>query len=153
MYPGPGTPPSCLAPADIVDKTPLEKAPGLIVELLAAFPADTEMAEAGCAVLWLLSLLGTGRALGLGGGLGPGGDEALPPADCIKEHLLEEVVVLFLKSLQLCQDRVLLVNNACRGLASLAKVSGEQAGLGLKAGAFAAGRGSEGGAFAAGKGL
>lgn len=41
--------------------------------------------------------------------------------------------MLFLQSLQLCQDRVLLVNNACRGLASLAKVSGERAGLGLKA--------------------
>lgn len=34
-------------------------------------------------------------------------------------------MVLFLQSLRLCQDRVLLVNNACRGLASLAKVSGE----------------------------
>lgn len=41
--------------------------------------------------------------------------------------------MLFLQSLQLCQDRVLLVNNACRGLASLAKVSGEWAGQGLKA--------------------
>lgn len=41
-----------------MDKAPLEKAPGLIVELLAAYPVDTEMAEAGCAVLWLLSLLG-----------------------------------------------------------------------------------------------
>ncbi|XP_027983019.2 serine/threonine kinase-like domain-containing protein STKLD1 [Eptesicus fuscus] len=89
-----------LVDADITDKAPLEKAPGLIAELLAAYPVDTEMAEAGCAVLWLLSLLG-----------------------CIKEHLLEEVVVLFLQSLRLCQDRVLLVNNACRGLASLAKVS------------------------------
>nr|XP_036270284.1 serine/threonine kinase-like domain-containing protein STKLD1 [Pipistrellus kuhlii] len=48
---------------------------------------------------------------------------APPPAGCIEEHLLEEVVVLFLRSLRLCQDRVLLVNNACRGLASLAKVS------------------------------
>lgn len=34
-------------------------------------------------------------------------------------------MVLFLQSLRLCQDRVLLVNNACRGLASLAKASGE----------------------------
>nr|KAF6277237.1 serine/threonine kinase like domain containing 1 [Pipistrellus kuhlii] len=89
-----------LVDADITDKVPLEKAPGLIAGLLAAYPQDTEMAESGCAVLWLLSLLG-----------------------CIEEHLLEEVVVLFLRSLRLCQDRVLLVNNACRGLASLAKVS------------------------------
>lgn len=48
------------------------------------------------------------------------------PTGCIKEQLLEEVVVLLLRSLRLCQGRVLLVNNACRGLASLAKVSGEQ---------------------------
>lgn len=41
--------------------------------------------------------------------------------------------MLFLQSLRLCQDRVLLVNNACRGLASLVKVSGEPGGLGLKA--------------------
>lgn len=64
-----------------------------------------------------------------------------PPAGCIKEHLLEEVVVLFLQSLRLCQDRVLLVNNACRGLASLAKVSGEPGWPGPEGGAFAAGRG------------
>ena len=32
---------------------------------------------------------------------------------------------LLLQSVQLCQDRVLLLNNAYRGLASLAKVSGE----------------------------
>ncbi|EPQ11202.1 Protein kinase-like protein SgK071 [Myotis brandtii] len=89
-----------LVDADITEKAPLEKAPGLIAELLAAYPVDTEMAEAGCAVLWLLSLLG-----------------------CIPEHLLEEMVVLFLQSLRLCQDRILLVNNACRGLASLVKVS------------------------------
>lgn len=117
-----------LVPADIMDKAPLEKAPGLIAGLLAAYPQDTEMAESGCAVLWLLSLLG--EVPGGAGCLGPGGDDprpAPPPAGCIKEHLLEEVVVLFLRSLRLCQDRVLLVNNACRGLASLAKVSGERA--------------------------
>lgn len=32
---------------------------------------------------------------------------------------------LLLRSVQPCRDRVLLLNNACRGLASLAKVSGE----------------------------
>lgn len=35
------------------------------------------------------------------------------------------MVELFLRSIQLCPDRVLLVNNVCRGLASLAKVSGK----------------------------
>ncbi|XP_010952744.2 serine/threonine kinase-like domain-containing protein STKLD1 isoform X2 [Camelus bactrianus] len=89
-----------LVDAVIVDKAPLEKAPGLIAEVMATYPADVEMAEAGCAVLWLLSLLG-----------------------CIEEHQFEEVVVLFLQSIRLCQDRVLLVNNAYRGLASLAEVS------------------------------
>lgn len=35
------------------------------------------------------------------------------------------MAALFLRSIRLCQDRVPLVNNAYRGLASLAKVSGE----------------------------
>lgn len=118
-------PPSCSA--DIMDKAPLEKAPGLIVELLAAYPVDTEMAEAGCAVLWLLSLLGEVPDPGVGVACAQEvmSPPPAPPAGCIPEHLLEEMVVLFLQSLRLCQDRVLLVNNACRGLASLAKVSGE----------------------------
>ncbi|XP_014637456.1 PREDICTED: serine/threonine kinase-like domain-containing protein STKLD1 [Ceratotherium simum simum] len=89
-----------LVDAVIVNKAPLEKAPVLVAEVLATYPTDAEMAEAGCAVLWLLSLLG-----------------------CIKEHQFEEVAALFLQSIRLCQDRVLLVNNAYRGLASLAKVS------------------------------
>uniref|UniRef100_A0A452VER1 Serine/threonine kinase-like domain-containing protein STKLD1 n=1 Tax=Ursus maritimus TaxID=29073 RepID=A0A452VER1_URSMA len=86
--------------AIIVNKAPLEKAPILIAKVLAAYPTDAEMAEAGCAVFWLLSLLG-----------------------CIKEHQFEDVAALFLRSIRLCQDRVPLVNNAYRGLASLAKVS------------------------------
>lgn len=49
---------SVLLPAVIVNKTPLEKAPVLLIEVLASYPGDTEMAEAGCAVFWLLSLLG-----------------------------------------------------------------------------------------------
>lgn len=54
-------------------------------------------------------------------------------------------MVLFLQSLRLCQDRILLVNNACRGLASLAKVSGEPGRPGLKAwGLYWGDRGSEG---------
>eukprot|EP00070_Physeter_catodon_P046642 XP_028353536.1 serine/threonine kinase-like domain-containing protein STKLD1 [Physeter catodon] len=84
----------------IVNKAALEKAPALTAEVLATHPTDAEMAEAGCAVLWLPSLLG-----------------------CIKEQQFEEVVVLFLQNIGACQDRVLLVNNAYRGLASLAKVS------------------------------
>lgn len=48
-----------------------------------------------------------------------------PSAGCIKEDQFEDVAALFLRSIRLCQDRVLLVNNAYRGLASLAKVSGE----------------------------
>ncbi|XP_077630757.1 serine/threonine kinase-like domain-containing protein STKLD1 isoform X3 [Crocuta crocuta] len=89
-----------LAAAVIVDKTPLERAPVLVAEVLAAYPTDVEMAEAGCAVFWLLSLLG-----------------------CIKEHQFADAVTLLLRSIRLCQDRVRLVNNAYRGLASLAKAS------------------------------
>ncbi|KAM9206316.1 serine/threonine kinase-like domain-containing protein STKLD1 [Dugong dugon] len=92
--------PPPLAPAVLVDKTPLEKAPMLVAHVMATYSTDREMAEAGCAVLWLLSMLG-----------------------CIKETQLEQVTRLFLQSIRLCQDRVLLVNNAYRGLASLTKVS------------------------------
>lgn len=72
-------PPPRPVPVDIVDKAPLEKAPGLIAGLLAAYPVDAEMAEAGCAVLWLLSLLGEVLDPGAGGGLCPEGDEAAGP--------------------------------------------------------------------------
>ncbi|XP_062064384.1 serine/threonine kinase-like domain-containing protein STKLD1 [Lepus europaeus] len=89
-----------LVDAAIVNKAPLEKIPGLVVQVLTAYPVDVEMAEAGCGVFWLLSLLG-----------------------CIQEQQFEEVVALCLRSIRLSQDRVLLVNNACRGMASLAKVS------------------------------
>ncbi|XP_036710091.1 serine/threonine kinase-like domain-containing protein STKLD1 [Balaenoptera musculus] len=89
-----------LVDAAIVNKAPLERAPALIAEVLATYPTDAEMAEAGCAVLWLLSLLG-----------------------CIKEQQLEEVVVLLLQNIRVRQDRVLLVNHAYWALASLAKLS------------------------------
>ncbi|XP_060009895.1 serine/threonine kinase-like domain-containing protein STKLD1 [Lagenorhynchus albirostris] len=89
-----------LVDAVIANKAPWEKAPALIAEVLAAYPTDAEMAEASCAVLWLLSLLG-----------------------CIGEQQLEEVVVLILQSIRACQDRALLVNNACQALASLTKMS------------------------------
>lgn len=58
-----------------MNKAPLEKAPALVAQVLATFPRDAEVAEAGCAVLWLLSLLGeqlgaqgwrAGRALDTG---------------------------------------------------------------------------------------
>nr|XP_011722951.1 serine/threonine kinase-like domain-containing protein STKLD1 isoform X3 [Macaca nemestrina] len=84
----------------IVNKAPLEKVPDLISQVLATYPADGEMAEASCGVFWLLSLLG-----------------------CIKEQQFEQVVALLLQSIRLCQNRVLLVNNAYRGLASLVEVS------------------------------
>nr|XP_021527083.1 serine/threonine kinase-like domain-containing protein STKLD1 isoform X2 [Aotus nancymaae] len=89
-----------LLDAVIVSKGPLEEVPDLISQVLATYPADAEMAEASCAVFWLLSLLG-----------------------CIKEQHFEQVVALLLQSVRLCQDRVLLVNCAYRGLASLVKVS------------------------------
>lgn len=76
----------------------------------------------GCCPCWVSGLgLGVWRAaLDT-----PGGDQALPTAGCIQEEQLEEVVALLLRSIQLGQDRVQLVNNAYRGLASLAKASGE----------------------------
>lgn len=49
---------SVLVPVDTVNKGLLKKAPASITELLATYPADGEMAEAGCAVVWLLSTLG-----------------------------------------------------------------------------------------------
>ena len=125
-------------PAVAVDKGPLEKAPALIAEVLAIHPTDAEMAEAGCAALWLLSLLGESPgALRLEGGLGPWrrslSHNPPAPTGCVKEQQLEKVVVLFLQSIRLCQDRVLLVTSAYRGLASLAKASGEPGGRGVGA--------------------
>ncbi|XP_049567830.1 serine/threonine kinase-like domain-containing protein STKLD1 [Orcinus orca] len=111
--------------AVIVNKAPWEKAPALIAEVLATYPTDAEMAEASCAVLWLLSLLGEQPGA-------PGPERwpwaletrhVWPPAGCIGEQQLEEVVVLILQSIRACQDRALLVNNACQALASLAKMS------------------------------
>ncbi|XP_053523762.1 serine/threonine kinase-like domain-containing protein STKLD1 [Artibeus jamaicensis] len=89
-----------LVDADAMSKDLLKKAPAPVAELLATYPADADIAEAGCAVLWLLAMLG-----------------------CIGEQLFEEVVALLLQSIRLHQDRVLLVNNAYRALASLAQVS------------------------------
>ncbi|XP_060156602.1 serine/threonine kinase-like domain-containing protein STKLD1 [Globicephala melas] len=114
-----------LVDAVIVNKAPWEKAPALIAEVLATYPTDAEMAEASCAVLWLLSLLGEQPGA-------PGPERwpwaletrhVWPPAGCIGEQQLEEVVVLILQSIRACQDRALLVNNACQALASLAKMS------------------------------
>lgn len=48
-----------------------------------------------------------------------------PSAGCVREQQCEEVVALLLQTVRRCQDRALVVNNACRGLASLVKGSGE----------------------------
>ncbi|KAF0876091.1 STKL1 protein, partial [Crocuta crocuta] len=115
-----------LAAAVIVDKTPLERAPVLVAEVLAAYPTDVEMAEAGCAVFWLLSLLGERRGWAAPPPLPPAAMPrglTAPSAGCIKEHQFADAVTLLLRSIRLCQDRVRLVNNAYRGLASLAKAS------------------------------
>lgn len=46
-----------------------KKFPALVIQVLATHPIDVDMAEAGCAVLWLLSLLGERPgAWGLEGG-------------------------------------------------------------------------------------
>ncbi|KAF6127483.1 serine/threonine kinase like domain containing 1 [Phyllostomus discolor] len=89
-----------LVDADTSSKDLLKKAPDSITKLLAAYPTDADIAEAGCAILWLLSMLG-----------------------CIEEHLFEEVASLLLQSIRLRQDGALLVNNAYRALAGLAQVS------------------------------
>ncbi|XP_076701283.2 serine/threonine kinase-like domain-containing protein STKLD1 [Callospermophilus lateralis] len=91
---------SLLVDAVIVNKDPVVKIPALVIQVLDTHPTDAEIAEAGCAVFWLLSLLG-----------------------CMSEWQFEKVVELLLQSIRLSQERVLLVNNAYRGLASLAKVS------------------------------
>ncbi|XP_077904683.1 serine/threonine kinase-like domain-containing protein STKLD1 isoform X3 [Ictidomys tridecemlineatus] len=91
---------SLLVDAIIVNKDPVVKIPALVIQVLDTHPTDAEIAEAGCAVFWLLSLLG-----------------------CMSEWQFEKVVELLLQSIRLSQERVLLVNNAYRGLASLAKVS------------------------------
>lgn len=115
-----------------MNKAPLERAPALVAEVLATFPKDAEMAEAGCSVLWLLSLLGEQLgAQGWRAGQAPGHRRAGPSPGCIQEQECAEVADLLLQSVQLCQDRVLLLNNAYRGLASLAKVSGEPGPKGL----------------------
>lgn len=67
-----------LVDAAIVNKAPLEKIPGLVVQVLTAYPVDVEMAEAGCGVFWLLSLLGKQGARGCRGGA-PGHPARLCP--------------------------------------------------------------------------
>ncbi|XP_054545191.1 serine/threonine kinase-like domain-containing protein STKLD1 isoform X2 [Talpa occidentalis] len=89
-----------LVDAVIINKAPLAEASTLVARVLAAYPRDVEMAEASCAVLWLLSVHG-----------------------CVEEEQSVQVVALLLRSVRLCPERVLLVINACRGLASLAAVS------------------------------
>lgn len=87
------------------------------MELMAVYPMDTEMAEAGCAILWLLSLLG--RVPGpQGWGVAWAQVVMRPLAPC---RLHKGAPVgggggAVPAKPWLCQDRVLL--------ASLAKVSG-----------------------------
>lgn len=117
-----------LDPAVIVNKDPVVKIPALVIQVLDTHPTDAEIAEAGCAVFWLLSLLGEElRPLRVSGEGSPGhrATRSLSSAGCMSEWQFEKVVELLLQSIRLSQERVLLVNNAYRGLASLAKVSGE----------------------------
>lgn len=109
-----------------VNKEPLEQLSGSVTRVLATHPEDVDVAEAGCAVLWLLSLLGEQpEALVTGRVTLDTRQQGSFFVGCIKESQFEQVVVLLLRSIQLCPGRVLLVNNAFRGLASLAKVSGK----------------------------
>lgn len=57
-YVRPGSPIFVLDPAVIVNKNSLEQIPGRVIRVLVTYAEDVEVAEAGCAVLWLLSLLG-----------------------------------------------------------------------------------------------
>ncbi|KAG8509454.1 Serine/threonine kinase-like domain-containing protein STKLD1, partial [Galemys pyrenaicus] len=142
-----------LVDAVVVNKAPLEKAMVLVARVLAAYPQDVEIAEAGCAVLWLLSALGEprgGRAGPGGHGRGQGSAVTVATAGCLEEEQSVQVVALLLRGMQLCPERVLLVVNACRGLASLAKASelaafqmvlpGKAGGLALMVGTYGAHR-------------
>ncbi|XP_055988650.1 serine/threonine kinase-like domain-containing protein STKLD1 [Sorex fumeus] len=86
--------------SDVVPKGrgSLERAVGLVTKAQTAFPEDLDIAESSCALLWLLAMQG-----------------------CIKEP--EQLTSLFLHCIRLGQDRALLVTNAYRGLACLAKES------------------------------
>ncbi|XP_049629729.1 serine/threonine kinase-like domain-containing protein STKLD1 [Suncus etruscus] len=89
-----------LANVVLVEVAALQQAVGIVMGVLRTFPGDGDITETSCAVLWLLALHG-----------------------CVKEPQLESLVTLFLKSIRLGQGRTLLVMNACRGLACLARES------------------------------
>ncbi|XP_077904694.1 serine/threonine kinase-like domain-containing protein STKLD1 isoform X5 [Ictidomys tridecemlineatus] len=72
----------------------------LILEHLHRFSKDRDICFSALGLLWSLLVDG-----------------------CMSEWQFEKVVELLLQSIRLSQERVLLVNNAYRGLASLAKVS------------------------------
>ncbi|XP_048669353.1 serine/threonine kinase-like domain-containing protein STKLD1 isoform X7 [Marmota marmota marmota] len=72
----------------------------LILEHLYRFSKDRDICFSALGLLWSLLVDG-----------------------CMSEWQFEKVVELLLQSIRLSQERVLLVNNAYRGLASLAKVS------------------------------
>lgn len=58
FIPGLVSPIFVLALVVTVNKEPLEQLSGTVTWVLATHPEDVEVAEAGCGVLWLLSLLG-----------------------------------------------------------------------------------------------
>lgn len=58
FIPGMVSPTLVLILAATVDREPLQKLSVVVTRVLAMYPEDVEIAEAGCAVLWLLSLLG-----------------------------------------------------------------------------------------------
>ncbi|XP_070108144.1 serine/threonine kinase-like domain-containing protein STKLD1 isoform X3 [Equus przewalskii] len=94
-----------LVDAVIVNKAPLEKAPVLIAEVLATYPTDVEMAEAGCAVLWLLSLL------------------ELVALHVVMPKEGSSGLVLIKETYQLYRDDPEVVENVCMLLAHLASYS------------------------------
>lgn len=58
FIPGMVSPTLVLILAATVDKEPLQKLSDVVIWVLTIHHEDVEIAEAGCAVLWLLSLLG-----------------------------------------------------------------------------------------------
>lgn len=58
LTPGLLSPILVLVLAATVDKEPLHQFSPVVISVLAKHAEDVEVAEAGCAVLWLLSLLG-----------------------------------------------------------------------------------------------
>lgn len=58
MWLRPGSPIFVLDPVVIINKDCLEQIPALVIRVMVTYKEDAEVAEAGCGVLWLLTLLG-----------------------------------------------------------------------------------------------